>query len=214
MQDKELYAVKTRWQSQIAKLKLIFPILDFSLNPIFCSVFKTWEITGDLSTNDLCIHQDCLIVCSWYIYIYCKTHHKRCTKRKKKKVCSGYRKKTKRIKFKIIQASHHKINERVKHYRHSEDSMQCTQQPTADRGDSGEWVSGYRVISTVRHYSTEDSRRIKRQLSSETWSQHFMFFLKFCTAFSSLGMPYQYTHTNTRTRTTNNLSSLYDGFSY
>lgn len=44
----------------------------------------------------------------------------------------------KRIKFKIIQASHHKINERVKHYRHSEDSMQCTQQPTADRGDSGE----------------------------------------------------------------------------
>lgn len=46
-------------------------------------------------------------------------------KAKEKKVCSGYRKKTKRIKFKIIQASHHKINERVKHYRHSEDSMQC-----------------------------------------------------------------------------------------
>lgn len=35
MHDKELYAVKTRWQSHIVKLKLTFPILDFSLNPIF-----------------------------------------------------------------------------------------------------------------------------------------------------------------------------------
>lgn len=139
MQDKELYAVKTRWQSQIAKLKLIFPILDFSLNPIFCSVFKTWEITGDLSTNDLCIHQDCLIVCSWYIYIYIAKHiTKDVRSERKKKYAVDTEKKTKRIKFKIIQASHHKINERVKHYRHSEDSMQCTQQPTADRGDSGE----------------------------------------------------------------------------
>lgn len=57
---------------------------------------------------------------------------------KEKKSMQWIQKKNQRIKFKIIQASHHKINERVKHYRHSEDGMQCTQQPTADRGDSGE----------------------------------------------------------------------------
>lgn len=74
MHDKELYAVKTRWQSHIAKLKTNLPNFGFFTKPHICSVFNTSEITGDLSTNDLCIHQDCLIVCVLifliYIYIY------------------------------------------------------------------------------------------------------------------------------------------------
>lgn len=71
------------------------------------------------------MHPSRLFDSLFLIYIYIAKHiTKDVRSERKKKYAVDTEKKTKRIKFKIIQASHHKINERVKHYRHSEDSMQ------------------------------------------------------------------------------------------
>lgn len=107
MHDKELYAVKTRWQSHIAKLKTNLPNFGFFTKPHICSVFNTSEITGDLSTNDLCIHQDCLIVCVLifliYIYIYIAKHITKDVQSERKKKYAVDTEKNKRIKSKLFK---------------------------------------------------------------------------------------------------------------